>query len=54
MVNTFWALFNLVVGYILFRIGNVWHGYDSVIVFFIGIVTISAMLSARFAKKHSE
>lgn len=53
MVNTLWALFNLVVGYILFRVGNVWHGYDSVIVLFIGIVTISTMLSARFAEKYS-
>ena len=52
-VNVLWALFNLVVGYILFRVGKVWHGNDSVIVFFIGIVTISTMLSARFAKKHS-
>ncbi len=52
-VNVFWALFNAVVGYILFRVGNVCHGYDSLIVFFIGIVTISTMLSVQFARKHS-
>jgi hypothetical protein len=52
-VNVFWALFNLVVGYILFRVGNVCHGYDSLVVFFIGIVTISTMLSVQFTKKHS-
>jgi hypothetical protein len=53
IVNIFWALFNLVVGYILFRVGDVCHGYDSVIVFFIGIVTISTMLSVQFTRKHS-
>jgi hypothetical protein len=52
-VNVLWALFNVVVGYILFRVGNVRHGYDTVIVFFIGIVTISTMLSVQFARKHS-
>lgn len=52
-VNVFWALFNLVIGYILFRVGNVCHGYDSLIVFFVGIVTISTMLSVQFTKKHS-
>jgi hypothetical protein len=52
-VNVLWALFNLVVGYILFRVGKVWHGNDSVIVFFAGIVAISLMLSVQFVKKHA-
>jgi uncharacterized membrane protein len=52
-VNVFWALFNIAVGYILFRVGNVPHGTDSVLVFFAGIVAISTMLSVRFTKKQA-
>jgi hypothetical protein len=51
-VNVFWALFNIAVGYILFRVGNVPHGTDSALVFFAGIVAISTVLSVRFTKKH--
>ena len=51
-VNVVWALFNLVVGYILFRVGKVSSGDDLVlVVFFAGIVVISVMLSVQFAKK---
>jgi hypothetical protein len=51
-VNVIWALFNLVVGYILFRVGKVSSGDDLVlVVFFAGIVVISVMLSVQFAKK---
>jgi hypothetical protein len=53
-VNVLWALFNLAVGYILFRAGKVCHGNDSVIVFFAGIAVISILMSVNFAKKHSE
>jgi FtsH-binding integral membrane protein len=54
-VNVVWALFNLVVGYILFRVGKVATGETvSLIVFFAGIATISIMLSVRFAKKQTE
>ena len=54
-VNVVWALFNLVVGYILFRVGKVSSGdTPAIIVFFAGIVAISIMLSARFAKKQTE
>jgi hypothetical protein len=52
-VNVFWALFNVAVGYILFRVGNVPHGTDSVLVFFVGIVAISTMLSVQFTKKQA-
>jgi uncharacterized membrane protein len=52
-VNVFWALFNVAVGYILFRVGHVPHGTDSVLVFFAGIVAISTMLSVRFTKKQA-
>jgi hypothetical protein len=33
-VNVVWALFNLVVGYILFRVGKVSSGEDSALVMF--------------------
>jgi hypothetical protein len=53
-VNVVWALFNLVVGYILFRVGNVWGGGDlALVVFFVGIAAISIMLSVEFTKKHA-
>jgi hypothetical protein len=51
-VNVAWALVNLVVGYILFRLGKVSNGNDAAgVVFFAGIVAISTMSSVRFAKK---
>ena len=53
-VNVVWALFNLVVGYILFRLGKVWSGGDwALVVFFAGIAAISIQMSAHFAKKHA-
>jgi hypothetical protein len=53
-VNVVWALLNLVVGYILFRVGKVSQGGDAaLIIFFAGIVAISTTLSVRFAKKHT-
>jgi len=53
-VNVVWALFNLVVGYILLRVGKVSSGDDSaLVVFFVGIVAISVLLSVQFAKKQS-
>jgi hypothetical protein len=50
--NVVWALGNLVVGYILFRVGrfsqtNKW----SLLVFFAGIVYISVTLSIAFVDK---
>jgi hypothetical protein len=53
IVNVLWALFNLVVGAILCRAGQVSGGgrLESVI-FFAGIAAISIMSSVRFAKKH--
>jgi len=51
-VNVVWALFNLAVGYILFRVGKVSSGNDfALVVFFAGIAAISAMLSSQFAKR---
>jgi hypothetical protein len=52
-VNVFWALFNLIVGYILFRIEKVSSGdYSVLVVFFAGIIVISTWLSIHFTKKH--
>jgi hypothetical protein len=54
-VNVVWALLNLVVGYILARIGKVSSGGDSALItFFAGIVVISTMSSVRFAKKETK
>ena len=54
-VNVVWALFNLVVGYILFHAGGMATGGDSAAtVFFAGVAAISLVLSVNFAKKHSE
>ena len=54
-VNVVWALFNLVVGYILFRVGNVATGETvPLIVFFAGVAAISIMLSIRFTKKQTD
>ena len=50
-----WALLNLVVGYILFRVGKVSNGGTSaIIVFFAGIVAISIMLSVQFSRKQTQ
>ena len=51
-VNVVWALVNLMVGYILFRIGKVSSGdFLALVIFFSGVVAISTILSVRFAKK---
>jgi hypothetical protein len=53
-VNVVWALFNLVVGYLLFRAGHVSSGDDSaLVIFFAGIVAMSITSSVRFASKHA-
>jgi len=53
-VNVVWALVNLVVGYVLFRAGNVASGGDlAIAVFFTGIAVISIFMSVEFAKKQS-
>jgi hypothetical protein len=54
-VNVVWALFNLAVGYILFRIGRVSSGdVSALVIFFAGIAAISIMGSISFTKKHSQ
>ena len=54
-VNVVWALANLVVGYLLFRVGKVSGGNDLALgAFFLGVAAISTMMSVRFAKKQTE
>jgi hypothetical protein len=54
-VNVVWALLNLAVGYILFRVGKVWSGGDlALLIFFPGIAAISIGSSLRFARKQAK
>jgi hypothetical protein len=53
-VNVVWALFNLMVGYILFRVGKVSRGDLPLVIFFAGIAAISTMSSVHFAKKQAQ
>src|ERR1700744_898250 len=48
-VNVIWGLFNLAVGYWLFTVAGISGGqWLSLIVFFLGIVTISIPMSIHF------
>src|SRR6266550_5813651 len=50
-MNVIWALVNLIVGYVLFRIRKVSSGGNlALIVFFAGIAVLSTWLSVLFAK----
>jgi hypothetical protein len=54
MVNVLWALLNLVVGYLLFRAGNLASGDTlALVIFFAGIAAISIPSSVRFSRKHT-
>jgi hypothetical protein len=49
--NVVWALVNLIVGYVLFRLGKVSSGgYLALAVFFAGVAALSTWLSVLFAK----
>jgi hypothetical protein len=49
--NVVWALANLIVGYVLFRVGKVSSGSNlALAVFFVGIAALSTWLSVLFAK----
>ena len=49
--NVVWALANLIVGYVLFRVGKVSTGGNlALAVFFAGIAALSMWLSVLFAK----
>ncbi len=52
-VNVLWGLFNLIVGYVLFRAGKISNSRIwSVIIFFVGILLMSIMLSHGFTDIH--
>lgn len=52
MVNTLWALLNLVIGYLLFRAGKISNNNKlALLIFFIGIVACSILLSLSFVDK---
>jgi hypothetical protein len=54
-VNVAWALLNLVIGFVLYKVGGVsGENYATLVVFFLGILAISTMLSFRFAEKMPE
>jgi hypothetical protein len=54
-VNVVWALFNVLIGYLLFQLGQVNStNLTSIIVFFLGIAAISIMSSVNFQKKDRE
>jgi hypothetical protein len=54
-VNMVWALFNLVVGFVLFRAGKVASGdVLSLVIFFAGIAVLSIMMSVNFQKKDAQ
>ena len=51
-VNVYWAMFNLLIGYILFRTGKISNkNIPGLIIMFIGIILISVMLSYGFQDK---
>ncbi len=52
MVNVLWALFNLVIGYLLFRAGKISNDRKwTLLAFFAGILIMSLMLSSAFMDK---
>ena len=55
LVNVLWALLNLVVGTLLFRVGKVSSGEDlELVIFFAGIAAISILSSVNFATKQAK
>ncbi len=51
-VNVYWALFNLIIGYILFRAGKISSkNIPALIVMFLGVIFISVALSYGFQDK---
>jgi len=52
-MNVLWGLFNLIIGYVLFRAGKISNSKIwSVIIFFIGILLMGIMLSYSFVDIH--
>lgn len=54
-LNVIWALFNVLVGYLLLRAGKISAENDATLwVFFAGVAVISTAMSVRFQQKHSQ
>jgi hypothetical protein len=54
VVNVIWALANLIVAYLLVRVGKVTSGGDGALaVLFAGFAALSVMSSVRFTHKHA-
>ena len=54
-VNVVWGLFNLVAGFLLFRVGKISNGDNlALVIFLVGIASISILLSVEFTKKQAE
>jgi hypothetical protein len=52
-INVAWALFNLLIGFFLFRFAGVsMQDNLSLIIFFAGVACISIAMSIRFSAKH--
>jgi hypothetical protein len=55
VTNVIWALFNLVVGFLLFNAGNISTAQPVTwVLVFAGVAVMSIMLSSNFQKKHKE
>ena len=53
-INVLWALLNLAIGYLLFRVGRVSpDNLASIFIFFAGIAAMSLMAARSFHNKHS-
>ena len=53
--NVVWGLFNVLIGYLLLRMGQVsFNNTLSISIFFIGIIAISIMSAINFQKKEKE
>jgi hypothetical protein len=53
-VNVLWALFNILVGYLLLKAGKTLPNRWALIIFFLGMILMSVMLSDAFADKMTE
>ena len=53
VANVVWSLINLMIGFVLLKLGRAWSGGDSALgAIFAGTATISVIMSVRFAHKH--
>lgn len=54
-INVLWALFNLIIGYVLFKASKMNTSNTlAIVIFFLGMAAISIMSSIGFQKKNKE